>query len=235
MGNEFQKGYIAIIEDEADIRTLVSHHLKKNSFDVESFERFEYFNVRLLERIPDVIILDLMLPDADGFDICKNLKNDNRYANIPVIILTAKSEETDKIIGLELGADDYITKPFSPRELVARVKAVLRRYEKEKKTKNQEENITIGTLLRIDQNKYEVYVEGVQIDITPTEFKILSLLAAHKGWVLSREQILEHLWGNEKIVVDRTVDVHMKHLRDKLGPAGDKIKNIRGIGYKLDV
>jgi len=177
----------------------------------------------------DLIVLDLMLPDADGLEICKELKKQAEYSSIPIIMLTAKGEETDKILGLELGADDYVTKPFSPKELVARVKAVLRRQQK----REELPKIEIGGLLTILPEKHEVYVEGNKVELTSTEFRILQLLSSKKGWVFTRDQILDYLWGQEKAVVDRTVDVHIKHLREKLGKASSLIKNIRGVGYKL--
>lgn len=224
------KELIAIIEDEPDISRLVAHHLTKANFDVKEFQSADAFYEFLDESVPDLIVLDLMLPDADGFDICKNLKNNDKYSNVPIIMLTAKSEEIDKILGLELGADDYITKPFSPRELAARVKAVLRRVDGKKVT---EKNI-IGDILEIDLQKFEVTVDGEKIDLTSTEFKILRVLVQHRGWVFTRDQILDDIWGNEKVVLDRTVDVHIKNLREKLGKAGKFIKNIRGVGYKLE-
>ena len=224
------KELIAIIEDEPDISRLVAYHLKKANFNVREFRSSKNFLTFLEDYTPDLIILDLMLPDADGFDICKDLKSNDRYSTVPIIMLTAKSEEIDKILGLELGADDYITKPFSPRELVSRVKAVLRRISnKPVPTKN-----IVCDILEIDLQKFEVAVEGKKIDLTSTEFKILKVLISHKGWVFSREQILDEIWGSEKVVLDRTVDVHIKNLREKLGNAGKFIKNIRGVGYKLE-
>ena len=220
---------IAIVDDEPDIAELVSLNLKKASFRVKEFYDAESFLASLVSEIPDLIILDLMLPDMDGFDVCKALKNQERYATIPIIMLTARVEETEKVLGLELGADDYVTKPFSPRELVARVKAVLRRNTQQKGDTRQ---VKIGNIL-MDLEKREVEVGGNIIDLTTTEFKILQLLSTKKGWVLSREQILQHLWGANKAVFDRTVDVHIKHLREKLGEAGECIKNVRGVGYKL--
>lgn len=221
---------VAVVDDEPDIVELITLHLEKAGFKVKSFNDAESFIKFLKFDIPVLVLLDVMLPDADGFEICKYLKKEEKYSSIYIIMLTAKSEETDKIIGLELGADDYITKPFSPREMVARVKAVLRRESKAQKT----QVIRIADILDIDLYKYEVKVEGIKVDLTSSEFKILKLLSSRKGWVFSREQILEYLGANEKGVLDRTVDVHIKNLREKLGIAGKFIKNIRGIGYKLE-
>ncbi len=221
---------VAIVEDEPDIIELVSLHLKRGGFTTEAFEDAEKFLHFLNSRLPDLIILDLMLPDADGLEICKYLKKKDDYSSIPVIMLTAKGDETDKVLGLELGADDYVTKPFSPRELVARVKAVLRRRGQKEESKVLE----IGNLLVIDAEKYEVRVEGNKAEVTSTEFRILQLLSSREGWVFTRDQILDHLWGDEKAVLDRTVDVHIKNLREKLGKAKQFIKNVRGIGYKLE-
>lgn len=230
---------IVIIDDEPDIVELVSIHLKKSMFNVKGFTNAEglYRFLGIFEGInpkskqtPDLIILDLMLPDADGIEICKNLKKEEKYSAIPIIILTAKGEETDKILGLEFGADDYVTKPFSPRELVARVKAVLRRGEKV----DEFGKLNIGGILAIDTEKHNVSVEGKGIELTSTEFKILKLFLSNKSKVFSRYDILDHLWGHDKVILDRTIDVHIKNLRDKLGKAGQFIKNIRGVGYKLE-
>lgn len=222
---------VAIVDDEPDIVELVSIHLVKAGYKVKSFEDaaslFKYLKI----SIPDLFILDLMLPDADGFEICKYLKKDEKYSNIPVIMLTARTDEMDKILGLELGADDYVTKPFSPRELVARVKVVLRRDENSTKSMK----IKIGDVLEIDLQKYDIFVEGNKIELTSTEFRILKLLSERKGWVYARDQILDYLGVQDKGVLDRTVDVHIKNLREKLGVAGKFIKNIRGVGYKLEV
>jgi two-component system phosphate regulon response regulator PhoB/two-component system alkaline phosphatase synthesis response regulator PhoP len=221
---------IAIVDDEPDIVELVRLHLTKAAFKVEGFLNAEKFLKFLDKTKPDLIILDLMLPDADGFEVCKYLKAKGELSPIPVIMLTAKDEESDKILGLELGADDYVTKPFSPKELVARVKAVLRR----RSQKDEETIITVGENLVLNSEKYEVWIDNKKILLTSTEFKILRLLASRKGRVFTREQILDHLWGHEKIVLDRTIDVHIKNLREKLGKAARFIKNIRGIGYKLE-
>ena len=232
-------GLIAIIDDEPDIVELVSIHLKKAMFKVKGFSDAEGLYrflglpdgyVQGSDQMPDLIILDLMLPDADGIEICKNLKKRDEYSSIPIIMLTAKGEETDKILGLEFGADDYVTKPFSPRELVARVKAVLRRQDKS----DESGKFDIGEILKIDTEKHEVAVKGQKIELTSTEFRILKLFISNKSKVFSRYDILDYLWGDEKIVLDRTIDVHIKNLREKLGESGQLIKNIRGIGYKLE-
>ena len=225
------KKLIAIVDDELDILDLVAINLEKTGFQTAKFEDASGLLNFLESKIPDLIVLDLMLPDIDGFDVCKNLKKNDKFSSIPIIMLTAKGEETDRILGLEFGADDYIVKPFSPRELVARVKAVLRRSDPKQKEK---EVLIVGKILKINTNKFEVFVKDKKIDLTSTEFNLLKLLTKRIGWVYSRNQILDHLWGNDKIVIDRTVDVHIKNLREKLGPAGKFIKNIRSVGYKIE-
>jgi len=221
---------IYIVDDEPDIVELLAVNLEKYGFKVRSFLTGNTFIEAMNEQKPDLVVLDIMLPDRDGMDICKELRQSMQFAHIPIIMLTARVDEADKIVGLELGADDYVTKPFSPRELVARIKAVLRRANKT----TESAILKIGDILVIDLDRYEVLVHGEKTEITSTEFRILELLVRNKGWVFSRQQILDHLWGNEKIVLDRTVDVHIKNLREKLGPAKSLIKNIRGVGYKLD-
>jgi DNA-binding response OmpR family regulator len=208
---------------------LLSVQLKRNGFNPVGFSDASNLFIYLERAIPELIILDLMLPDMDGFEVCKYLRGKKEYAHIPVIMLTARSAETDKITGLEIGADDYITKPFSTRELIARIKAVLRR------GKIQEGNILeIGNTLHVNLQKFEVISGGEKVELTTTEFKILSMFVKRQGWVFSREQILDNLGVNDKGVLDRTVDVHIKNIREKLGKAGKYIKNIRGIGYKLE-
>jgi len=221
--------HITALDDEADILHLVTLHLEKAGFSVDGYTDARGFMHSLGGSRPDLIILDLMLPDADGFELCGTLKKDPRFATIPVIMLTAKGLESDKVAGLDLGADDYITKPFSPREFVARVRAVLRRSGHGDGTL-----IVISDSFMIDAERCEVRVAGEPVSLTQAEFKILHLLASNRGRVFSRERILDHLWGNEKAVLDRTVDVHVKNLRDKLGTWGKLISNIRGFGYKLE-
>lgn len=224
------KKIIAIIDDEPDIVELVSLHLQKAGFEARGFSNLENFLGFIEKTQPDLILLDLMLPDADGLEVCKYLRKTKEFAEVPIIMLTARGEETDRVLGLEIGADDYITKPFSPRELVARVKAVLRRQVREEES----EKIIVRDLLVIYPEKHETYAGGDKVDLTSTEFRILTLLARGRGRVFTRDQILDHLWGQEKAVVDRTVDVHIRHLREKLGKASCLIKSIRGVGYKLE-
>ncbi|HAE87027.1 TPA: two-component system response regulator [Candidatus Marinimicrobia bacterium] len=221
---------IAIVDDEADILELVSLHLKRSGFKVDAFSEGKSFYDYLKNNNPDLTILDLMLPDMDGLDICRDIRKDPRHNNMPVVMLTARGDETDTVLGLELGADDYVTKPFSPKELVARVKAVLRRGI----SSQDSPLLNINQEVFIDTEKYEVTYHNKPVSLTPTEFRILTILCERKGMVFSRDQILDRLWGNEKAVLDRTIDVHIKHIREKLGEAGKYISNLRGIGYKVE-
>ncbi len=223
-------GYIAVVEDEEDIAELIKMNLEKSGFQASVYENADRFLRSLGKKVPDLAILDVMLPDKDGFELCRRLRNDQETKELPIIMLTARAEETDKILGLEFGADDYMTKPFSPRELSARVKAVLRRSNRGV----QDKRIMLGNILAIDEDQHRVTLEGKPVELTQSEFKILTLLAKKKGWVFSRDKILDHIWGYEKAVVDRTVDVHIKHLRDKLGEAGSMIVNVRSVGYKIE-
>jgi two-component system phosphate regulon response regulator PhoB/two-component system alkaline phosphatase synthesis response regulator PhoP len=220
---------IAIVDDEEDIAELVAINLQKEGFKTKEYGDGKSFLKSLVKVKPALVILDLMMPEIDGLTVCKTMKKDNNTSDIPIIMLTAKSSETDKVLGLELGADDYVTKPFSPRELTARVKAVLRRPgrgEEEKKIK--------AGIIEIDTERHKVSTGGKPVNLTATEFNILKILVSKRGRVFSREQILDGLWGDEKTVVDRTIDVHIKHLREKLGAAGKMITNIRGVGYKME-
>ncbi|MCD4829884.1 MAG: response regulator transcription factor [Candidatus Cloacimonetes bacterium] len=221
---------IYMLDDEQDILELVELHLKKNGYLTACFDSPADFWNALGQSLPSLIVLDLMLPGADGMEICKELRRNEAWSTIPVVMLTARDEEIDKVLGLELGADDYLTKPFSPRELMARIKAILRRSApKEKATV-----LCVSDALKLNLKTYETWVHDRKIELTATEFRLLRLLVERKGWVYSRNQILDYLWGKEKIVIDRTVDVHIKNLREKLGEAGKSIKNIRGVGYKFD-
>jgi DNA-binding response OmpR family regulator len=220
---------IAVVEDDDDIRTLVAAGLSKERFRVREYAEGSGLLAAFRRERPDLVVLDVMLPDTDGFALCRGIRGDSDLASIPIIMLTARAEESDRILGLELGADDYLTKPFSPKELAARVRAVLRRTAPQE----QRGRIDAGEGLIVDADAMQALVRGRAIDLTRAEFAILQLLASRPGWVFSREMILAHLWGDQKSVTDRSVDVHMKHLRDKLGPAGGRIVNVRGVGYKL--
>ena len=220
---------IVALDDEADILELLRVNLQKAGFRFEGFQDAEGLYRFLQREKPALILLDLMLPDIDGLDVCRYLGKQEGLSDIPVIMLTARSDESDKVLGLGLGADDYVTKPFSVKELVARVQAVLRRRDHADPSRQ----ITLGPLL-IDADKHEVTRGGENVDLTATEFRILHLLASRRGRVFTRDQILDHLWGHEKAVVDRTVDVHIRNIREKLGPAAELIKNVRGVGYKVE-
>jgi DNA-binding response OmpR family regulator len=224
------KHRIAVVEDEPDIAGLITTHLRKEGFLVEKYETGGAFLRSIEKHFPDLVLLDLMLPDVDGLEVCRLLKGNEAWRSIRIIVVTAKGEETDRVLGLELGADDYLTKPFSLKELTARIRAVLRRGPE----KPVAREIVIGGVIFIDLEKHEARLGNKVLALTSTEFNILSLLAGKKGRVFTRDQILDNLWGDEKIVLDRTVDVHIKNLREKLGPAAKFLQNIRGVGYKVD-
>ena len=223
---------VAIVDDEEDIVNLVSHHVKREGYKVKEFHNGRDFLLFLESIVPDLVILDIMLPGIDGLEICRMLKNRSRTSSIPIIMLTAKASEADVVVGLEIGADDYIVKPFSPREMVARVKSLLRRVNTREA---KDPKLEIGPI-SLNSERYEVTVNGKRVDLTTTEFKILEVLLEKRGSVFTRDQLLKkkRLWGDEKLVYDRTIDVHIKNLREKLGKAGNMIKTIRGIGYKLE-
>jgi len=220
---------IAALDDEPDLLELLKVNLRKAGYRFEGFQEAEDLYRYLSREKPHLILLDLMLPGTDGLEVCRHIRRTEGLAGIPIIMLTARGEESDKVVGLELGADDYVTKPFSVKELVARIHAVLRRPVGGEAARR----MVIGPLV-IDLDKFEVIAGGAKADLTATEFKILQLLASRPGWVFTRDQILDFLWGQEKAVIDRTVDVHIRNLREKLGEAGSLIKNIRSVGYKLE-
>ena len=220
---------IAALDDEPDLLELLKVNLRKAGYRFEGFQEAEDLYRYLSREKPHLILLDLMLPGTDGLEVCRHIRRTEGLAGIPIIMLTARGDESDKVVGLELGADDYVTKPFSVKELVARIHAVLRRPVGGEMARR----IVIGPLV-IDLDKFEVIAGGAKADLTATEFKILQLLASRPGWVFTRDQILDFLWGQEKAVIDRTVDVHIRNLREKLGEAGSLIKNIRSVGYKLE-
>jgi len=222
--------HILVVDDEADLVELVSYNLKKEGFNIDSALDGETALTKLKKGRYDLVVLDLMLPGIQGMELCRILRNDPKTEALPIIMLTAKGEEVDKILGLEMGADDYVTKPFSPRELVARVKAVLRRAME----KPAPEKILKAGELVIDRERYTVSVKGKSIKLSATEFKLLLFLAERKGKVFNREQLLDAVWGDEAFVEPRTVDVHIRRLRSQIeeDPAHPRyIKTLRGIGY----
>ena len=223
--------WIYYVEDDTSIRELVLYALKTTEFQVMGFENAASFYKRMKEQQPDLILLDIMLPDEDGVSILKKLKSRPDTENIPVIMMTAKSSEYDKVLGLDSGADDYITKPFGVMELISRVKAVIRRSDRSKGSAG--EVLKIGELV-LDEQKHEVYARGQEVSLTFKEFELLSYLMKNRGLVLSRDKILNTIWNYEYEGESRTVDVHIGSLRQKLGTCGDFIKTIRGIGYKIE-
>jgi two-component system alkaline phosphatase synthesis response regulator PhoP len=222
---------IVIIEDEPDILEVLSYNLKR-----EGFEVFTAINgtlgLSLIEKeMPDLVLLDLMLPGMDGIEICSTIKKNPATQKILIIMVTAKGEESDIVLGLGVGADDYISKPFSPKELVARAKAVLRRGILVENT-SQSDKVEVGDLI-IDSSKFEVIIEGREVRLTATEFRLLHYLASNPGRVFSREQLLSRAIGDDVVVVDRNIDVHIRGIRKKMGIEPPLIETIRGVGYRL--
>ncbi|MBC1372215.1 response regulator transcription factor [Listeria booriae] len=230
---------ILVVDDESSIVTLLQFNIEKAGFDVVTAEDGRTGYELALAEKPDLIVLDLMLPEMDGIEVCKQLRQDK--VETPILMLTAKDDELDKIIGLELGADDYLTKPFSPREVVARIKAILRRSagksaDVEPEVAPKEKALHVGDL-KILTESYEVYLQDELLDLTPKEFELLLYLANHRGKVFSRDQLLDAVWNYDYIGETRIVDVHVSHLRDKIEADTKKpqyIKTIRGFGYKME-
>ncbi len=220
---------ILVVDDEEDILELVRYNLAKERYQVSCALSGEIALEKARQERPDLILLDLMLPGLDGLTVCRELKHDPLTTDTPIIMLTAKGEEADIVVGLELGADDYIVKPFSPRVLQARIKAVLRRKEHEEA---DDASIKIHDL-SIYPARHEVTLKGVPIALTTTEFRILHFLARRPGWVFSRDKIINAVRGEDYAVTDRSVDVQIVGLRKKLGPAGECIQTVRGVGYKF--
>jgi len=220
---------ILVIEDEEDISKLVEYQLKQSGYPVATASDGSSALEKVKKLRPALVILDLMLPDMDGKDICRALKANPSTQKIPILMLTAKTEEMDRIVGFELGAEDYVTKPFSPRELVLRAKAILKRKESPQES---EKLIQIGDLL-IDAERHHVSVKKKPVRLTHTEFKLLFELASRRGRVFTRENLLDRVWGYTYEGYARTVDTHIRRLREKLGPLGDWIETIRGVGYRF--
>ncbi len=223
------KSTILVIDDEKDFIELVKYNLEKEAFIVKGVLDGESGLASVARDLPDLAVIDLMLPGMDGLEVCRRLRSDPRTSSVPIIMLTAKSAESDRVVGLELGADDYVTKPFSPRELAARVKAVLRRSTPQ----NTAPAIIRRGDLTIDLNRRDVSCESTSVSLTASEFRLLHFLANHPGQVFSRSELIDGAMGRDISVVDRTVDVHITSLRKKLGNCGESIETVRGFGYRF--
>lgn len=223
---------VLIVEDEPDIRKTIDYNLSKESFKVVQAESIAEGEKALAANKIDVIILDLMLPDGSGLTLCRDIKSNATTKHIPVIILTAKTEEVDRVVGFELGADDYVTKPFSVRELILRVKAILKRSVDSPQQENDISDMEVGDL-RLNLDAHQVFVRDEEIALTALEFRLLKHLLDRRGRVQTRDQLLEEVWGYSSDVTTRTVDTHIKRLREKLLGAGDCIQTIRGVGYRF--
>jgi two-component system alkaline phosphatase synthesis response regulator PhoP len=233
-GTILMEAPIYIIEDEPDIGDLIKFHVQREGFTCRVMKSGRAGLDKIKHERPRLIILDLMLPDVDGLEICRQLKWDEATRSIPIIIVSAKGEEADIVAGLELGADDYVTKPFSPKVLMARLRHVLRRYERAADPGGNGKNISIaGGAVSIDLNRHAVTVLGEEIELTRTEFVILHCLAARPGFVRTRDQIITAMHGGQAVLTSRTVDVHVTALRRKLGEMGKIIETVRGVGYRL--
>jgi phosphate regulon transcriptional regulator PhoB len=223
---------IVIIEDEKDIVELVRYNFRKEGFEVEGFGRGREGLEHLRRHPADLLLLDILLPDEDGFAICRRLRADERLKSLPVIFLTAKGEELDRVLGLEIGADDYVVKPFSPRELVARVKAVLRRQER---VAEKREVVELAGL-RLDLRTQGVSVHGRPVELSTLEFRLLYFLASHPRHIFSRDRLLDEVWGRDRFVTPRTVDVHIRRLREKIEAQPHRphfLQTVRGSGYRF--
>ncbi|TVR42276.1 MAG: response regulator [Planctomycetota bacterium] len=228
------QGRIVVIEDEPDIREVVVYNLLREGFDVVAMGHGHQGLAEVQRTPPDCVLLDLMLPGLDGIEICRQIRADSRTARVPVIMVTAKGEESDVVLGLGMGADDYLTKPFSPRELIARIKAVIRRGHGQARDPDTDgpEQVEIGPL-RIDAGRHDVRIFGEEQRFTATEFRLLYFLATHPGRVFSRDQLIGRVIGDGAIVLDRNIDVHIRSIRKKLGEARDMVETIRGVGYRF--
>ena len=222
---------ILVIEDEDDLREVIAYNLQREGFEVLETGRGTEGLHKARVRAPDLVLLDLMLPDIDGLEVCRRLRADRLTARLPVIMVTAKGEESDVVLGLGLGADDYVSKPFSPRELTARVKAVLRRGPVHDDV-GPDERIVAGPL-RIDVARHEALLDDTSLPLTATEFRLLQFLAAHPGRVFTREQLLRRVLGENVVLVDRNIDVHVRAIRLKLGAHRTLIETVRGVGYRF--
>jgi len=220
---------VLIVEDERDLVSLLEFNLRQGGFETASATTGEQAFAQVRRRVPDLVLLDLMLPDLSGTEVCRRLKSDPRTRHVPVVMLTARGEELDRVVGFELGADDYVVKPFSVRELVLRLRAVLRRAARPASEPPPE---TVGPI-RVDVEAHRCFVAGEEIELTPLEFKLLTTFMSRLGRVQSREQLLSDVWEMSSEIETRTVDTHVKRLREKLGAARDLLETVRGVGYRL--
>ena len=220
---------ILVIEDESDIRQVLDYNLRSAGHEVVSAERGRDGLTLARERQPDLVLLDLMLPDVSGTEVCRAIKDDPGMRGVLVMVVTARNEEIDRVVGFELGADDYITKPFSMRELMLRIRAVLRRRE----ARSPELNRVEFGALRIDRDAHRVWVDEGEVELTALEFKLLLTLYERRSRVLTRAALLDHVWGIDTKISSRTVDAHVKRLREKMGSARDYIETVRGVGYRF--
>ncbi|GAO04192.1 response regulator [Anaeromyxobacter sp. PSR-1] len=220
---------VLLVDDERDLLSLLDFNLRASGFETLLATTGEQALSQLRRRVPDLVLLDVMLPDVSGTEVCRQIKSDPRTRHVPVVMLTAKGDEVDRVVGFELGADDYVTKPFSVRELVLRLKAVLRRSGARPSERPPE---AVGPI-RVDVESHRAYVDGAEVVLTPLEFKLLTTLMSRLGRVQSREQLLEDVWEMSAEVETRTVDTHVKRLREKLGSGRDLLETVRGIGYRL--
>lgn len=225
------KPLIIVVEDEPDIREIMLYNLRREGYEAEGFESGSEGLEAIRAKQPNLVILDLMLPGMDGLTVCQQVRAEAAIKATPIIIVSAKEEESDVVIGLGLGADDYVPKPFSPRELLARVKAVLRRSQQADQG-DQHERVVIGDLI-IDLEKHTVTIDGQLVKLTATEFKLLYQLASHPGRAYTREQLLNRVVGDGVVVVDRNIDVHVRAVRKKIGNYADHIQTVRGVGYRF--
>jgi two-component system phosphate regulon response regulator PhoB len=221
---------VLLVDDERDLLSVLDFNLRAAGFETILATRGEDALLALKRRVPDLVLLDLMLPDIPGTEVCRRIKSEARTKHVPVVMLTAKGEEVDRVVGFELGADDYVTKPFSVRELVLRLKAILRRAGGGKPVERPRE--LVGPI-RVDVEAHRVFVDGVEASLTPLEFRLLSTFMSRLGRVQSREQLLEDVWEMSPEVETRTVDTHVKRLREKLGSGRDLLETVRGVGYRL--
>jgi two-component system phosphate regulon response regulator PhoB len=220
---------ILVVDDEPDLLELVRVNLAQAGFEVETASRGREALECVRRSAPDLLVLDLMLPDIQGTEVCRELRGDPESARLPIIMLTARADEVDRVVGFELGADDYVTKPFSPRELTLRVRAILRR----RSTGAPDGGSLEHRGLRLDSERHRCFVEDVEVDLTAKEFDLLNHLMRRPGRVSTRDQLLDEVWGHDVTVTTRTIDTHVKRLREKLGDAGGMIETVRGIGYRF--